>query len=227
MIRVLLAAFLSLAAPAQAAQLTIGANGASPYYCFIFCDFRYGLRWEIVADDANGDGALAAAEIVSFDLSGGGAGAPTVRFLEKVDLKPLYPEVDGVFAAEGDWYDLWGIRSDLTYDYDAYSVLGSISFSSLYFDDFGTLDYSIEYRLSFEEGNRRWDVYDVGGAESAGPLYSADMRIDGRPTVSIFPPRPDGWPYAVVPLPGAALMAATAFGALGWVARRRRVARSA
>jgi hypothetical protein len=228
MIRLLLAALLSLAtlsaaSPASAARLTIGANGARPDYCEIYCFWWYGLRWEVVAEDGNGDGALAAAEIVSFDLFGVGEEPPTVRFLEQVDLKPSdYPELDGVFAAEGGSADLWGIQSDLIYDYDAYSVLGSISFFSLFFDDFGELGYQTEYRLGFNEGNRRWGEFDAGGAESAGPLYSADMRIDGKPTVSIFPPRPDGWPYAVVPLPGAALMAATAFGALGLFARRRR-----
>jgi hypothetical protein len=227
MIRLLLAALLSLAtlsvaSPASAARVTIGANGDRPDYCEIYCFWWHGLRWEVVADDANGDGALAAAEIESFDLSGGDAEEPTVRFLGEVDVEPDYLAVDGVFATEGPWYVLWGIRSNLTYDYDAYSVLGSISFFSLYTDVFGVLDYQTEYRLGFNEGNRRWGEYDAGGAESAGPLYSADMRIDGKPTVSIFPPRPDGWPYAVVPLPGAALMAATAFGALGLFARRRR-----
>jgi len=231
MIRLLLSAVLVLASlsaanQAAAARLTIGANGGWPDYCEIYCFWRYGLRWEIVAEDANGDGALAAAEIVSFDLLAGGAAPPTVRFLEQVDLQPDHLRVDGVFATGGPWYDLWGIRSDLTYDYDAYSVLGSISFFPLYADVFGVLGHQTEYRLGFSDGRRRWGEYDIGGAESAGPLYSADMRVDGRPTVSIFPPRPDGWPYAVVPLPGAALMAMTAFGALGLVAGRRRPRRA-
>lgn len=209
MSRFLLAAFLCFVTPAQVLSMTIDVNGDPPDYCFIFCDFTDGFRWEIVANDINGDGALAATEVVSFNPQfGGGA----VRFLEQTTVSSSnYNNYDAYFITDGGFTDLWAVNSSLMYNYETLSFLGNISFVELYKSISGELYMEIAFHLFFEEG--RWFVADGGGADSIGSIASVVVRFTE-------------FPGSVVPLPGTALMVLTASAALGLLAWRHRVARS-